>query len=105
MKSWRCRNSAPFCDECILSRILASGRRRWGVLIQCPFLRIRLTLKWIAQRLSLCARYLVTSTNGGVLGCGDATPLGGVTALHLLEPIVGIAATPDNHSKQRYRMH
>jgi len=39
--------------------------------------------------------FLLTSTNGGVMGCGDATPLGGVTALHLVLPIVGMAATPD----------
>ena len=39
--------------------------------------------------------FFLTSTNGGVLGCGGATPLGGVTALHLAQPIVGIATTPD----------
>jgi hypothetical protein len=39
--------------------------------------------------------FFLTSVNGGVLGCGDATPLGGVTKLHLAAPIVGIAATPD----------
>jgi hypothetical protein len=39
--------------------------------------------------------FLLVSTNGGVMGCGDATPLGGVTTLHLVRPIVGIAATPD----------
>jgi hypothetical protein len=39
--------------------------------------------------------FLLVSSNGAVLGCGDATPLGGVTALHLVLPIVGIAATPD----------
>jgi hypothetical protein len=39
--------------------------------------------------------FLLVSTNGGVLGCGDATPLGGVTNLHLAAPIAGIASTPD----------
>jgi hypothetical protein len=38
--------------------------------------------------------YLV-SWNGAVLGCGDATPLGGVTNLHLTRPMTGIALTPD----------
>ena len=39
--------------------------------------------------------FLLVSNNGGVLGSGDGVPLGGVTALHLVLPIVGIAATPD----------
>ena len=39
--------------------------------------------------------FLLTSVNGGVLGCGDATPLGGVTNLHLAAPIAGMASTPD----------
>ncbi len=38
---------------------------------------------------------LLVSVNGGVLGCGDATPVGGVTNLHLAAPIAGIASTPD----------
>ena len=36
------------------------------------------------------------SGNGGVLGCGDATPLGGATNLRLAAPIAGIASTPDS---------
>jgi hypothetical protein len=39
--------------------------------------------------------FFVVSGNGGVLGCGGATPLGGVTNLHLAAPIVGIVSTPD----------
>lgn len=39
--------------------------------------------------------FFLVSQNGGVLGCGDATPVGGVTDLHLANQIVGIAATPD----------
>jgi hypothetical protein len=39
--------------------------------------------------------FFLVSSNGGVLGCGDATPLGGVSALHLARPITGIASTPD----------
>lgn len=39
--------------------------------------------------------FLLVSGNGGVLGCGDATPLGGVTSLRLAAPIAGIASTPD----------
>jgi hypothetical protein len=39
--------------------------------------------------------FLLVSQNGGVLGCGDATPRGGVTNLHLAGSIVGIASTPD----------
>ncbi len=39
--------------------------------------------------------FFLVSQNGGVLGCGDATPVGGVTDLHLADPIVGIASTPD----------
>ncbi len=37
----------------------------------------------------------LVSQNGGVLGCGDATPVGGVTDLPLANQIVGIAATRD----------
>ena len=39
--------------------------------------------------------FFLVSGNGGVLGCGDAAPLGGVTTLPLADGIVGIAATPD----------
>jgi hypothetical protein len=39
--------------------------------------------------------FFLTSTNGAVMGCGDAIPLGGVSALHLPDAIVGMAATPD----------
>jgi hypothetical protein len=39
--------------------------------------------------------FFLASVNGGVLGCGDATPLGGVTNLHLAAPIAGIASTPN----------
>lgn len=38
--------------------------------------------------------FLLVSENGGVLGCGDATPLGGVTDLSSVA-ITGIASTPD----------
>ncbi len=39
--------------------------------------------------------FLLVSVDGGVLGCGDATPLGGVTNMNLAASIVGIASTPD----------
>ncbi len=39
--------------------------------------------------------FFLASVNGGVLTCGNATALGGVTNLHLAAPIVGIASTPD----------
>lgn len=39
--------------------------------------------------------FLLVSVNGGVLGCGDAMPLGGVTNLNLAASISGIASTPD----------
>ena len=39
--------------------------------------------------------FFLVSENGGVLGCGDATPLGGVTNLPVVGSIVGIASTPD----------
>ena len=38
--------------------------------------------------------FFLVGQNGGVLGCGDATPLGGVTSLSSVV-IGGIAATPD----------
>ena len=39
--------------------------------------------------------FFLVSENGGVLGCGDATPLGGVANLPVAGSIAGIAATPD----------
>jgi len=39
--------------------------------------------------------YFLASSNGAVLGCGDAEPLGGVAGRTLAAPIVGIASTPD----------
>ena len=39
--------------------------------------------------------FFLVSQNGGVLGCGDATPVGGVSELHLANQIVGIAGTAD----------
>jgi hypothetical protein len=39
--------------------------------------------------------FLVTAANGGVMGCGDAVPFGGLTTQRLNAPVVGIAATPD----------
>lgn len=39
--------------------------------------------------------FFLASWNGGVLGCGDATPVGGVSDLHLARPVTGIASTPD----------
>jgi hypothetical protein len=41
--------------------------------------------------------FFVTSSNGGVEGCGDAMPVGGLTAATLNAPVVGITATPDGH--------
>jgi hypothetical protein len=39
--------------------------------------------------------FFMTSSNGAVVGCGDAVPLGGLTMQTLNAPVVGIAATPD----------
>jgi hypothetical protein len=39
--------------------------------------------------------FFVTSSNGGVEGCGDAVPFGGLTAMALNAPVAGIATTPD----------
>ena len=39
--------------------------------------------------------FFVTSSNGGVEGCGDAVPLGGLTTKTLNAPVVGMAATSD----------
>jgi hypothetical protein len=39
--------------------------------------------------------FFMTSSNGAVEGCGDATPSGGLTATTLKAPVVGMAATPD----------
>ena len=39
--------------------------------------------------------FFMTSSNGGVEGCGDAVPLGGLDTTTLNAPVVGIAATPD----------
>ncbi len=39
--------------------------------------------------------FFVTASNGGVMGCGDAVPLGGLTTQPLNAPVVGLAATRD----------
>lgn len=39
--------------------------------------------------------FFVTASNGGVMGCGDAVPSGGLAAQRLNAPVIGIAATPD----------
>jgi hypothetical protein len=39
--------------------------------------------------------FFVTASNGGVMGCGDAVPFGGLATQRLNAPVVGIAATPD----------
>ncbi len=39
--------------------------------------------------------FFVASSNGAVMGCGDAIPVGGATAHSLNASVVGIAATPD----------
>jgi hypothetical protein len=39
--------------------------------------------------------FFVTASNGGVMGCGDAVPFGGLTSQSLNASVVGIAATPD----------
>jgi hypothetical protein len=39
--------------------------------------------------------FFMTSSNGGVEGCGDAVPSGGLTSRTLNAAVVGIAATPD----------
>ena len=40
--------------------------------------------------------FFMVAANGGVIGCGDAVPDGGVTALTLTAPVVGIVPTPDH---------
>ena len=51
---------------------------------------------WTAMAATPSGRgFFLVSQNGGVLGCGDALPVGGVTNVNLANPIVGIAATPD----------
>ncbi len=39
--------------------------------------------------------FFLASSNGAVVGCGDAIPLGGLTTQALNAPVVGMAATPD----------
>ena len=39
--------------------------------------------------------FLLASSNGAVLGCGDAVPVVGLIHQHLNAPVVGMAATPD----------
>jgi hypothetical protein len=39
--------------------------------------------------------FFLASSNGAVVGCGDAIPLGGLTTRPLNGPVVGMAATPD----------
>ena len=41
--------------------------------------------------------FVMVSANGGVVGCGDAVPDGGLTDRALTKPVVGIAPTPDHH--------
>jgi hypothetical protein len=41
--------------------------------------------------------FLMASSNGAVVGCGDALPVGGLTSLSLAAPVVGMASTPDHH--------
>jgi hypothetical protein len=39
--------------------------------------------------------FFLAASNGGVLGCGDALPVGGLADETLAAPVVGIASTPD----------
>jgi hypothetical protein len=39
--------------------------------------------------------FFMVSSNGGVVGCGDAQPIGGLTSETLNAPVVGMAATTD----------
>ena len=39
--------------------------------------------------------FFVTASNGGVMGCGDAVPFGGLATQPLNAPVIGLAATPD----------
>jgi hypothetical protein len=41
--------------------------------------------------------FLMVSSNGAVVGCGDAQPSGGLTSLALAAPVVGMVSTPDHH--------
>jgi hypothetical protein len=40
--------------------------------------------------------FLLASSNGAVVGCGDAVPFVGLTSETLNAPVVGMAATPDS---------
>jgi hypothetical protein len=37
--------------------------------------------------------FFLTASNGGVMGCGDAVPFGGLATQRINVPVVGIAAT------------
>jgi len=39
--------------------------------------------------------FLLASSNGAVVGCGDAVPFGGLSSTTLSAPVVGMSATPD----------
>ena len=41
--------------------------------------------------------FFLVSSDGGVAGCGDAVPLGGLAAMTLTAPVVGMAATSDGN--------
>ena len=52
--------------------------------------------RWTGIASSKSGGYWATSSNGAVLGCGDAPPpFASLSSMHLNAPIVGMAATPD----------
>jgi len=55
------------------------------------------TGKWTGMTSSATGNgFLMVSSNGAVVGCGDAQPDGGLTSLALAAPVVGMASTPDH---------
>ncbi len=55
------------------------------------------TGRWVGMTSSTSgAGFWLVSSNGGVVGCGDAqAPYGGLTSTALTAPVVGMAGTPD----------
>ena len=54
------------------------------------------TGSWVGMASSSTGKgFFLASSNGAVVGCGDAVPFVGLTAASLAAPVVGMAATPD----------
>jgi hypothetical protein len=53
---------------------------------------------WAGMTSSATGRgFLMVSTNGAVVSCGDVVPQGGLTSVRLAAPVVGMASTPDHN--------